>query len=489
MRKLIIVLISLVFSTFAYSSQSMRRCMLLPINDSVGGAVGFPIYEEIEYYLKNSPWCYYRSNSEIIDILANYRNNLKSHLENKDVLKLLAEKTRAGALVRINLESHIEGIQVEMKVFGENGEDIYFSEKAVLEKDDTVVVSRTIKNWLDQYEKVIPYDGRIIGVLGDQFTLDIGKEYGLLNNTKINIIRPIQKKRHPLLKEVVEWETEEVGEGEIFHVIDLQSQARATTYRGQKRLKINDWIVLKEQGEDVEETKAPFEEDGNYNFGKIGKLGIGLILGSSSDTISSSNENITKIGGLTLGIDLDLELWLTRKYWIGIDIGQKFSSYKPQEGNVGFESNSVSLGAYKFKVGYKYLPLGFFYGPQVDFYTGYARYSYGLDTARDDGFSAVSFKGLMLGTKGSIPFLNKYRAYMEIDFIFSPTFREEVRIYGEDDSSSSFHIGLGAIYDYTPTMSFHGGLDFTNNKANFVNPIKELKLKESTATLGAIFTF
>lgn len=489
MKKFVMVYIFLLVSTQAFASQSMRRCMLLPINDSVGGAVGFSVYEEIEYYLKNSNWCYYRSNSEIIDILANYRNNLKAHLENKDVLKLLADKTRAGALIRINLESHVEGMSIEMKVFGENGEDVYFSDQSILDKDDVAVVTRTIKNWLDQYEKIIPYDARIIGVLGDQFTLDIGKEYGLLNNTKITIIRPIQKKRHPLLKEVVEWETEVIGSGEVFHIIDLQSQARATSYSGQKRLQLNDWVVLAKQEEDVQVIKTPFDEQGGYSFGKIGKLGIGLILGSSSDTISSSNEDITKIGGLTLGIDLDLELWLTRTYWIGIDIGQKFSSYKAKEGDVSFESNSVSLGAYKFKVGYKYLPLGFFYGPQVDFYTGYARYSYGLDTASDDGFSAVAFKGLMFGTRGSIPFLNKYRAYLEIDFIFSPTFSEDVKIYGVDDSSSSFHIGLGAIYDYTPAMSFHGGFDFINNKANFINTTRELKLKESTATVGAIFTF
>lgn len=463
--------------------------MLLPISDSVGGAIGFAVYEEVEYYLKNSNWCYYRSNSEIIDILANYRNNLKNHLGNRDVLKLLAEKTRAGALIRIDLISQVDGVEVEMKVFGDNGEDIYFSDKTLLDKDDVSVITSTLRNWLERYEAMIPYDGRVIGVLGDQFTIDIGREYGALTNSSVQIVRPTLKRKHPLLKEVVEWETEEIGSGSIFHVVDLQSQARMSQYRSDKRLQINDWVIVKKQEEEEQKIQKAYEDEKEHSFGKLGKLGLGFVFGSSSDTLSSSNQDIKKIGGLTLGVDLDLELWLTRKYWIGLEVAQKFSSYKEREGSVSFDSNSVSIGAYKMKVGYKYLPLGFFYGPQVDFFIGYTSYSYDLDTARDDGFAAVSFKGATLGTKGSIPFLGKYRAHLELDFIFSPTFGEEVIIYGEDDSSSSFHIGIGGTYDYSPTMAFQAGVDFVHNKANFVNPTRELKLKESTLNLGAVFTF
>ena len=33
---------------------SLRRCMILPIMDSVGGAIGFKVFEEVEKYLKKS---------------------------------------------------------------------------------------------------------------------------------------------------------------------------------------------------------------------------------------------------------------------------------------------------------------------------------------------------------------------------------------------------------------------------------------------------
>ena len=74
-QKILIVLTFLSFSTFAHATQSMRRCMLLPVQDSVGGAIGFKVFEEVEKYLKQSEWCYYRPNSAILNILSNYNYN------------------------------------------------------------------------------------------------------------------------------------------------------------------------------------------------------------------------------------------------------------------------------------------------------------------------------------------------------------------------------------------------------------------------------
>ena len=152
----------------------MRRCMLLPTRDSIGGALGFNVFEDVEMYLKDSGWCYYTSNSEILNILSNYKRNLDSILENPRVIKIISEKTRTGSLIKVEIINQVKGVDLTIKVIGKNGKDVFFKERTRLNTDDPKVLSQTVKNWLNQYEKQIPYDGVITGVLGNQFSLNVG---------------------------------------------------------------------------------------------------------------------------------------------------------------------------------------------------------------------------------------------------------------------------------------------------------------------------
>lgn len=490
--KSLVFVFLLMISFKSFADQSMRRCMLLPVSDSVGGAIGFKVFEDLEYYLKNSHWCYYRSNSDIIDILSNYKTNLHEHLKNAEVIKILGEKTRAGSLIRVHLKSDLEGMEIALDVLADNGEDFLFKERTRIAGNEIGEITQVLKNWLDQYEKRIPYDGRVIGVLGDQYTVDIGREYGVLANQTAKILRPTEKRKHPLLQEVIEYETEVIADGVIFHVVDNQSQGRVIAYQGNKKLAMNDWLVLTKNQDPEALEKVPYatvDEDKDYSFGRIGSLTLSFVAGQGSATRLNTNQNINKVGGALWGADLNLEIWATRNFWFGFDFGKTVGTYKKKEGAATSPDNSVSPGYYKVKFGYKYLPLGFFYGPQVDGYIGYARYSYSFDTSTVDSLSNMSFKGLLFGTRGTIPFMKKYKAYLELDFIFKPNFSEDVSLNGEADSRSNFNLGFGVIYDYTPVMSLTGGFDYSQNSAKFVNPERELKLKDTSFKVGAIFTF
>ncbi|RPJ72089.1 MAG: hypothetical protein EHM20_14130, partial [Alphaproteobacteria bacterium] len=81
--------------------------MLLPIVDGVDNKLGFKVFEEIENYIKEGSWCTYKSNSELINILGQYSKNLEGHLGNKDVLKVIADKTKAGTMIRVTLAMEI----------------------------------------------------------------------------------------------------------------------------------------------------------------------------------------------------------------------------------------------------------------------------------------------------------------------------------------------------------------------------------------------
>ncbi|MBC7427886.1 MAG: hypothetical protein H7336_04685 [Bacteriovorax sp.] len=485
--KKFLILAAMVFSMNAHTTESMRSCMLLPVTDGVDNKIGFRVFEDIENYIKDGSWCTYRSNSELINILGQYSKTLETHLNNKDVLKVVADKTKAGTMIRIGLILAANTTDVKVEIIGENGEDRYFKEQTLLKTTDTSVISQTVKNWLEMYEKTIPYNGRVKGVLGDQFTIDIGKKSQIFSGSEITIERPTVKRQHPLLKEVIDWQSEKIADAKVFDVGETQAQAKVTSYEGNKKLKIDDWVKVRstEARKVVEQVNYGDKEDNQ--FGKLGSLGIFLNIGSGSITQSSSSER--SLSGMMIGGDLEGEIWATRNWWAGLDIGKKFGSYKKDVGTFSQETNTTDNSYARLKFGYKYLPMGFFYGPQVDLYAGYATYSYGMSSNVIDGFTDFTFNGILLGVRGSLPVYEKMRAYLLIDFLLTSKYEEKTIVFGPDDSSSNYRLEVGAQYAYEPNITLSGGVQILQNKANFTGSTKEEQFKDTSAKIGAIFTF
>ena len=403
------------------------------------------------------------------------------------MLKVISEKSNAGSLIRVDLVNQVKGVDVKIKVIGENGDDVYFKEETRLNTDDYTVIAQTVKNWLDVYEKNIPYDGLIIGVLGDQFTTDVGKGYGVRPDSAVKIIKHVRKKRHPLLKEIVDWETELIAKGKIFHTANSQSQGNVSTYESKKRVNVGDWMLIDKNQEAKVKNEIRYGELDDFKFGKHGSVGLFAILGSGSKTTTGTSTK--KLGGMLFGVDLTTEIWLTRQYFAGLEIARRFGSYSAEEGSFQTDSNSLSGSKFKIKAGYKYLPLGFFYGPQVDGFIGYASYGHGFDTSRTDGITGVNFSGILLGAKGSIPIHKLFRISLLLDFIFNPGFSEDATIRGSADSTSNYNIEIGGSYQYNPNMTFDGGIGYISNKAEFKSIVNSVAKKETTFKFGATFTF
>lgn len=477
----------MILATVANSSESMRNCMLLPVTDGADNKIGFKVFEDVENYIKDGDWCTYKSNSELINILGQYSKSLESHLNNKDVLKVVADKTKAGTMIRIALTLTANTTDVKVEIIGENGEDRYFKEQTLLKTTDSTLISQAVKNWLDVYEKTIPYNGRVKGVLGDQFTIDIGKKSQIFNGSEITIERPTAKRQHPLLKEVIDYQTEKIAEARVFDVSETQAQAKVISYEGNKKLKIEDWVKVRssETRRVVEQTG--YGEKNDNEFGKLGSVGIFLNIGGGS--VSRTGNSESSMNGMLIGGDLEGEIWATRNWWAGLDFSKKFGSYKKDIGSFSSEANSTDNQAVRLKFGYKYLPMGFFYGPQVDLYAGYASYTYGMSSNTTDGFTEFTFSGVLLGARGSLPVLEKTRMYLLIDFLLTSKYEEKSPVFGSDDSSSNYRLEIGGQYAYEQNITLSAGLQILQNKANFKGATKEEQFKDTSAKVGAIFTF
>ncbi len=465
---------------------SMRQCMLLPVTDSVNGAVAFKVFEEIENYLKESSWCYYKSNSQIISILDNYEHNLEEHLRNPQVLKLISSKIGAGALIRIRLVSQVDGMDVGLEIIADNGEDFYLKEKIHLNEDNIGLIAQTIKNWLSLYEKTIPYDGLVIATLGNQLTIDIGKASRIRIGQEFKVKRPIRKRMHPLLKEIVEWETISLGMGKIFNVSEFQASGVIKVLHSEKKVNKGDWIQIQVMEYNTVKDQMSYSEQKANQFGKLGIAKISLDLGTAS-TSTLVDSKSKKIGGLGYGFDGNVETWITREYLIGFSMATQFSSMSKKEGDLTQNSNTMVSSRMKIFAGYKYLPMGFFFGPQVNLYLGYARYKYGLDTVTADGFGESTFKGILLGVNANAPIHKDFRLFGSFDLLPKPGYGESIEVHGESTSTTNYHLEVGFSYVYNPIVNLEASIQTISSRAKFQTT--EVHHKTAGMKFGATFSF
>ncbi len=484
--KYLLLVLGVIFTFTAYGQSSMRRCTLLPITDSVDGAVGFKVFQEVEESLKTSSWCTYVSNSSMISVFSRYRENLPQYLKSKEVLKTVSEKLNVGSLLLVTIKNEIDGHDMKLTVYGENGEDIYFNESMLVKTQDVNKMSGVINDWLEMYAKTIPYDAKINGVLGDQITLDVGKSHVVTVGQQFIVKRPIKKKKHPLLKEVVDWETENLATGKVFSVSDNQALGMVESYKGNKKIQAGDWVRL--EVAKVEILDDPSLGAETETPGTLGVLSVNLF-GSSHNTRVTKGEKSKRMHGYLLGVDLRGEAWITRQYFAALEIERSMGNLKKESGDSDKSSVDAGTSVFKLTGGYKYLPIGFFYGPQIDLYGGYANYTYDLDVSKTDGFGKNSFSGILLGTKANIPINREYRVFAKGEFMPFPSFDESDKIFGSAKSVSSLDLEFGVNYQYTPRMSFDGSFETMSRKAKFNGEFKEVSYKDNRLKFGLSFNF
>lgn len=473
----------------AWSQSSMRRCTLLPITDSVGGAIGFKVFEEIEQELKRSNWCTYVSNSSMISVFSKYRANLPQYLKTKEVLTTVAGKLQVGSLIRVGLESDIKGLEVQLEIYGENGEDLYFSEKTTQKDDEIASITSTVKSWLDVYAKTIPYDGKINGILGEQITLDVGKGYPIHAGQKFVVKRLVNTKRHPLLKKIVDFDSRILAEGKIASISDNQALGMIKSYRGDEKLQVGDWVRLSEFKQGVINYPTLGEEQNTDAPGNLGILSLALFGSSSSVDTTTQTSGSPRMSGTQVGLDLRAEGWITREYIATFQLRRSLGWLDKDSGQPTKNNLTSSNGSFKLTGGYRYLPLGFFYGPQVDFYGGYAYHGYDLDTSAQDGFGKNSFSGITLGTIGNIPINRDYRIFARGEFMPFPSFNDDDDIFGSTKSVSSLEFELGVKYQYTPRLTLDGSFEGNSRKARFKTGNKGVSYADKLLKLGFSYNF
>lgn len=476
---LLITLLVLSFSALAYDGHSMRRCSLLPITDSVGGVLGSKVFEGLELYLKEGTWCQYQSNSDLLTVFSRYRQNLPQHLKTPQVVRVVADKLHTGSNIRVSLVSEINGVEVHLDVVAGDGETILYSERSLLAKDDLEIATQTVRNWLEVYGKTIPYDGKITGILGDQITVDHGKGYPVKIGQDFTVLRYRAVKKHPLLKKVVDWDTAALATGKIFSISEDQTLGIVKVYKSENKLQTGDWVRLEplraEQGIDT----SKYPEDEKDSFGKLGMASVYGSLASSSLRTSTSTGK-ERLSGLLYGFQGRAEAWVTRSYFGMIELGRSLGTLK----NTTYQRGSFKLGG-----GWKYLPLGFFYGPQVDVFGGYASHLYKADYDANDGTGEFGMSGIFLGAGTNFPVGRQYRAVLRAEILPFPNFSDTDSVYGSVKTRSWLQLEAGVKYLMSSNLTIDGIVEMSSTKATFKGAVKSVSAQDTALKFGASFNF
>ena len=385
-----------------------------------------------------------------------------------------------------------KGARLRLLIYGSNGTDVLFDETEDISEVDINIMTLTFKNWLNLFSKEVPYDGKIVGILGDQFTVDMGNEMGLMEGSLVKIVRPTLKRKHPLLKRIVDWETKEIASGKIFLSTDISSQGKVYDYEPKQKIKIGDWVIL-DKRKDFTKTKIDTKfyrdvKDQSYNFGRLGEFGILLSFGTGSGTSNESSENLKKIGGALLGIDSNIELWFTRNFWFEINYGKSFGSFEKEEGSFSSITSNSSFSQLKLKFGFKYLPLGFYYGPQIDGYLGFANHNFTIDHLPSAGLTPISVSGFLMGIRGNMPIIEDLRGFMAFDFLLGSIFSEETTLNGKVKSSSHFHLSIGGEYKFARNIKLITAFTMDTSNGTY-SEVSNAKFKQNSFKLGVKFNF
>lgn len=488
MQKILILLLVVFTTNLRAENFSMRDCMLLPITDSAGNALAFKVYEKLEDHLKDQKWCNYKSSADLLGIFSKYRDRLKAHLQDPAVIKTVATRLQTGTLIRIDLEFEVNSVSLVMEVLGENGEDVYFKEKETIKNADADRIFGTLKNWFELYEANIPYDGQVLGVLGDQvtFTLPDNKKYGLGQEFKVK--RYLKKTKHKLLKTVVEWDSMVIGRGKIFNISKGQALGVIKVYTTNKKIKSGDWVKLEKYNSNKIVDSSKFPDANKYQFGKLGIVTIQMNLASTSIGTSPAAGSV-KNSGFTYGVGVETEAWITRNYFVIGEFSRSVGNLKKSSGSPDLETASITSGVLKVGGGFKYLPMGFFYGPQVNLYGGYARYTYNVESSDADGFGENAISGFFLGVGGSMPLQKRFRIFGKGEIIPYSGFTDDSNTFGSVKSSGSMYFKVGASYQYNRSMAIDGGFEVKNNSARFNSGVKQVNYRDSAFKIGATFVY
>lgn len=407
-------------------------------------------------------------------------------------VKQLASSSTADALLVARATRGPNGVQITMNLF--------------LASDGLLILQETLKDFkqyelrdiLNQteslYNKLVqkmPYSGIILSRQNNRVTLNLGKRDGLAPGTIVSAVLLIKANRHPKFNFLISSEREVLGKVKVEKVDETISFGVIVSEKSRGAIEKNtkvtgiDFIKYDNPTGFVQQESQGVDMSNDANlisFGKnaqewiptapptFGKVGLLLGFGSYNYNMSlESTGSLNATNPLFPSIRLDGELWLTPDWNILTTIRQGILNVNNPRSGSEPSNLSIAISRYSLYVARNILIKGDFFGPKVQIYLGWSKFSSFVDASTPLSLTSMSYSGLALGLKGEVP-VDDYGTWnlgASLELFLSKMLTETPASSGSANSNTINSFSIYGNYKLTPRLRAVGSLDFESYTSTF----------------------
>lgn len=409
-------------------------------------------------------------------------------IEDREILAQLARSMRAQSLLRTRVRKEGPQYRFAIEWLHSPGMDALATEELVLNDPAMGDVAGALKGALDRLFRKVPFLGQVTGRDEGSVTLNVGALQAPGAGARIQrgdtvVVGTLDDvKKHPLLKQVVDWrltptgrlEVEQVDESIAFcRVVDEEEGRQIGKY--QKILQVIPRPVAASSAVGKEGAAGPDGATAAASSLEPPRLGFArasLIGGSFSRQFSSQGAAVGYQGsGFLYGARGEGQLWFNRELFADLELGYGGYGYSQSDiaTGVATPAGGVSGGMFTFKadIGYSYLLSGDFFGPKGWIKAGYLINSYSLPISAAESTAPFSVKSVFVGLGGEFPVRDGYGAKLDLEFGLFNSASETGSTNGDINSANNARIRLGGYYRYQPRITFEAGIEIQGSGAEF----------------------
>lgn len=405
-------------------------------------------------------------------------------IEDPEILQQVARSSRVESLIRTKVYKEGRKYRValdwihaaKMDVLGTD--EFFIQDPEPGQSLEPMDMKSALHHSVDRLFAKAPFVGNVTGRDHNWVTVSVSRTISLRKGDQLVITTLEDVKRHPRLKQIVEWRQSETGRLEVddvdhgvafARVLEEQPDRQIAPY--QKIAKVlpatDQPLVITKNGEvESEIQKKRFEPP------KTGWVDGALWLGGMSRERSQLNSTVGQTGGGFLyGAQVSGQLWLNRNFFTDMQIGLGMFGYSQQDIQTGQDSQYGNGGSsttrFAIDVGYSYLVTGEFWGPKAFAKLGYRRNSFNLPNSSAGGTGSIAWGSMFLGLGGDLPLYDYWGAQLNLDLGLFRSVSQSENSAGSVTGDSDVGFYVGGYYHFAPRIVLKFGLQFDAYGADF----------------------
>ncbi|MBL7715630.1 MAG: hypothetical protein JNL01_09195 [Bdellovibrionales bacterium] len=407
-------------------------------------------------------------------------------IEDKEILGQIARTTRTESLIRTKIYKEGPRYRFTIDWLHSPRMDVLASETFVLQEPNTGKaftsddIRKAIFESLDRAFSKVPFKGQVTGRDNQSVTVNISTENGIKKGDILVVSTLDEVKKHPLLKNIVDWRMSQTGKLVVDQVEDgtvfckvAEEEAGRNISRFQKITQIIPVATDPKKDESV--AKVDEEVEWKEELSQPAKLGwssLGLWMGSYGRDYATQSSTFGRAGaGFHYGVLFESQLWLTRQWFGELIMGVGGAGYGQTDLATGAPTPSLSGGAstlnIKLGFGYTIFASPDFFGPRAWIKLGYQSLRFGLPVDATELTGPNQFSNLYLGVGGELPFRGDWGALLGLDVGIFNGMTETGLNSGTVNSASAVTFFIGGYKQIQPRLKIRGGLHVTTGSADF----------------------